>query len=71
MGTQQEPEAGPGPPSINPEDIHVLLVDDERLSRTVVASLLRKCNYKGARKDRACRLRKTIKDVLKSRKKFA
>lgn len=32
---------------LQPEDIHVLLVDDERLSRTVVANLLRKCNYKG------------------------
>lgn len=30
-----------------PHDIHVLLVDDERLSRVVVANLLRKCNYKG------------------------
>ena len=32
-----------------PEDIHVLLVDDERLSRVVVGNLLRKCNYQGAR----------------------
>ena len=31
-----------------PEDIHVLLVDDERLSRVVVGNLLRKCNYQGA-----------------------
>lgn len=29
------------------ETIHVLLVDDERLSRVVVGNLLRKCNYKG------------------------
>jgi CheY-like chemotaxis protein len=27
--------------------VHVLLVDDERLSRVVVSNLLRKCNYKG------------------------
>lgn len=30
-----------------PEDIHVLLVDDERVSRLVVGNLLRKCNYQG------------------------
>jgi hypothetical protein len=30
-----------------PHNIHVLLVDDERLSRVVVANLLRKCNYRG------------------------
>ena len=30
-----------------PEDIHVLLVDDEKLSRVVVGHLLRKCNYQG------------------------
>lgn len=29
-----------------PSGIHVLLVDDELLSRTVVGNLLRKCNYK-------------------------
>ncbi|KAF5833547.1 hypothetical protein DUNSADRAFT_10078 [Dunaliella salina] len=29
-----------------PDTVHVLLVDDERLSRVVVANLLRKCNYK-------------------------
>lgn len=33
--------------SLSPADIHVLLVEDERLSRTVVASLLKKCSYKG------------------------
>ena len=32
-----------------PSDIHVLLVDDEKLSRTVVGNLLRKCDYKGER----------------------
>eukprot|EP00983_Pelagomonas_calceolata_P075943 1153223-Pelagomonas_calceolata.AAC.3 len=32
---------------LSPETVHVLLVDDERLSRVVVANLLRKCNYKG------------------------
>lgn len=30
------------------ETIHVLLVDDERLSRVVVGNLLRKCNYRGS-----------------------
>lgn len=29
------------------ETIHVLLVDDERLSRVVVGNLLRKCHYRG------------------------
>lgn len=33
-----------GPPS----EIHILLVDDERLSRVVVSNLLKKCNYRGA-----------------------
>lgn len=31
---------------LQPSDIHVLVVDDERLSRTIVSSLLRKCCYK-------------------------
>ena len=30
-----------------PEEIHVLLVDDEKLSRVVVGNLLRKCQYQG------------------------
>jgi len=34
--------------NLAPKDIHVLLVDDERLSRIVVGNLLRKCGYKGA-----------------------
>lgn len=34
--------------NLAPEDIHVLLVDDERLSRIVVGNLLRKCGYRGA-----------------------
>lgn len=33
--------------SLKPEDVHVLLVDDERLSRTIVSNLLRRCNYTG------------------------
>lgn len=33
--------------TLQPNDIHVLLVDDEQLSRLVVGNLLRKCNYKG------------------------
>ncbi len=35
------------PPTLNPADIHVLLVDDERLTRLVVGNLLRACKYKG------------------------
>ncbi|KAK9824007.1 hypothetical protein WJX72_006926 [[Myrmecia] bisecta] len=31
---------------MQPDAIHVLLVDDERLSRVVVGNLLRKCNYR-------------------------
>lgn len=34
-------------PGFSPSDVHVLLVDDERLSRTVVSNLLRRCNYTG------------------------
>ena len=33
--------------NLEPADIHVLLVDDERLSRIVVGNLLRKCGYRG------------------------
>ena len=33
------------------ETIHVLLVDDERLSRLVVGNLLRKCQYRGESRD--------------------
>ncbi|GLI64451.1 hypothetical protein VaNZ11_007723 [Volvox africanus] len=32
--------------ALNPSDIHVLLVDDERLTRLVVGNLLRTCKYK-------------------------
>ena len=35
-------------PGKRPEDIHVLLVDDEKMSRVVVGNLLRKCKYQGA-----------------------
>ena len=34
--------------SSSPADVHVLLVDDDRVTRTVVAGLLRKCHYQGA-----------------------
>lgn len=34
---------GSGPAS----KVHVLLVDDERLTRTVLSSLLHKCGYRG------------------------
>lgn len=30
---------------LRPEDLHVLVVDDERMSRTIVSSLLKKCKY--------------------------
>lgn len=33
--------------TVAPNDVHILLVDDERLSRVVVGNLLRKCSYKG------------------------
>lgn len=33
--------------SISPSDVHVLVVDDEHISRTLVSSLLRRCNYTG------------------------
>ena len=36
------------PHTLAPSDVHVLLVDDERLSRMVVGNVLRKCNYRGA-----------------------
>ncbi len=35
------------------ETIHVLLVDDERLSRLVVGNLLKKCKYKGRFRSKA------------------
>ena len=35
------------------ETIHVLLVDDERLSRLVVGNLLKKCKYKGGFRSKA------------------
>ena len=33
--------------SSSPEDVHVLLVDDDRTCRTLVAGMLKKCNYQG------------------------
>lgn len=39
---------------VHPHDIHVLLVDDEQLSRLVVSNLLRKCEYRGAQLKRCC-----------------
>jgi hypothetical protein len=33
-----------------PADVHILVVDDERLTRLVVANLLRKCAYKGTQR---------------------
>ena len=35
------------PEGLSPRDVHVLLVDDERLARMVVGSLLRKLEYRG------------------------
>ena len=46
--TTVPPATAPAAPSLSPADVHVLLVDDERMQRMVVASLLRKCSYKGA-----------------------
>lgn len=40
---------------LSPEEIHVLLVDDEQLSRFMVGNLLRKCNYQGKYARRAGR----------------
>ena len=37
-----------------PSQIHILLVDDERLSRVVVSNLLRKCKYRGMNLDIMC-----------------
>jgi hypothetical protein len=48
-GTQpatQDPLSGTVP-TLAPSDVHVLLVDDERLSRLVVGNVLRKCAYRG------------------------
>ena len=33
--------------SSSPDEVHVLLVDDYRVTRMVVAGLLRKCRYQG------------------------
>ncbi|GLC43148.1 hypothetical protein PLESTB_000858000 [Pleodorina starrii] len=41
-----EAAGGPLLSALNPSDIHVLLVDDERLTRLVVGNLLRTCKYK-------------------------
>ncbi len=42
------------PHTLAPSDVHVLLVDDERLSRMVVGNVLRRCNYRGARPTPSC-----------------
>lgn len=34
-------------PAAGASNVHVLLVDDERLTRTVVGNLLHKCGYRG------------------------
>ncbi len=41
----------PAPEGLSPRDVHVLLVDDERLARMVVGSLLRKLEYRGKEGD--------------------
>ena len=33
--------------TLRPADIHVLLVDDDKVARLVVGNLLRKCEYRG------------------------
>ena len=43
-----QPPLAPGQHKhLNPADVHVLLVDDEMLSRMVIGNLLKKCKYKG------------------------
>ena len=42
-----DPLAGALRQTLAPADVHVLLVDDERLSRVVVGNVLRKCSYRG------------------------
>jgi len=37
--------------SSSPADVHVLLVDDDRVCRTLVAGMLKKCNYQGEPRD--------------------
>jgi hypothetical protein len=56
LGTADDPLHGPNRPLVTgkrelslPSSCHVLLVDDERLTRTVLSSLLRKCGYRGER----------------------
>ena len=42
--------------SSSPDEVHVLLVDDDRVTRAVVAGLLRKCRYQGTSASRSpCR----------------
>ena len=42
-------KAGPKGSTVTaPNDVHILLVDDEVLTRKVVGNLLRKCGYRGA-----------------------
>ena len=51
VGAGAAPGAAPaGPkPLAPPSGVHVLVVDDENTSRTIVSSLLRKCGYEGER----------------------
>ena len=48
--------SGPAKLGLSPSEVHVLLVDDERLSRTVVAGLLSRCGYRGEDPGREARL---------------
>jgi CheY-like chemotaxis protein len=60
--------------SSSPAEVHVLLVDDDRVTRMVVASLLRKCNYQGTHPHYGTRENKISPifwtDVIRSRKKM-
>ena len=50
--------------SSSPEDVHVLLVDDDRTCRTLVAGMLKKCNYQGEpRESPRARRREEPRDV--------
>ena len=50
--------------SSSPADVHVLLVDDDRTCRTLVAGMLKKCNYQGEpRESPRARRREEPRDV--------
>lgn len=60
--------------SSSPSDVHVLLVDDDRVCRTLVAGMLKKCSYQGEsrvvrehrRNARASTMKKHVTSLLRS-----